>query len=160
MGQGKLGRGTQQQHKKATPHSSYCQNEQQTTGRVDFLHIYDTRGTYQYPAGILVLLLILTKCKKSYFFLFVYLMLVYLPRLGISEIRDTFFRGLIWTIPIWIVRLVNSDSVCVGQVPGTSHVATRPKKHTRERRICPSLSWPFICSRPRLQFVRGCPKRP
>ena len=54
MGQGKLGRGTQQQHKKATPHSSPCQNEQQTTGGMEFVHIYDTRGTYQYSAGILV----------------------------------------------------------------------------------------------------------
>ena len=64
MGQGKLGRGgTPQQHKKATPHSSPCQNEQQTTGEMDFLHIYDTRGTYQYSAGILVL------TQKNIFFL-------------------------------------------------------------------------------------------
>ena len=46
MGQGKLRRGTQQQHKKATPHSSPCQNEQTTSG-IEFLHnIHDTRGTY------------------------------------------------------------------------------------------------------------------
>ena len=61
----------------------------------------------------------------------------YLPGVGISEVRDLFFRG-----PIWI-RLRNSGSFCVGQVPGTSHVATRPKKHTCERRICPSSSRPF-----------------
>ena len=41
------------------------------------------------------------------------------------------------------MRLKNSGIFCVGQVPGTSHVATRPKKHTCERRICPTLSWPF-----------------
>ena len=129
MGQGKLRRGTQQ-HKKATPHSSPCQNEQTTSG-MEFLHVYDTRGTYQYSAGILVLM------QKSYFVLFFNLMLVrYVPGLGISEIRDMFFRG-----PIWI-RLRNSGSFCVGQVPGTSH-ATRPKKHTCERRIYPSLSRPF-----------------
>ena len=64
-------------------------------------------------------------------------MLVYLGGLGISEIRDLFYHG-----PIWM-RLKNSGSVCVGQVPGTSHVATRPKNHTCERRICPSLSRPF-----------------
>ena len=55
MDQGKLGRGTQQQHKKATPQSSPRQNEQTTSG-MEFLHIYDTRGTYQYSAGILVLM--------------------------------------------------------------------------------------------------------
>ena len=44
MGQGKLGRC--KQHKKATPHSSPCQNEQQTTGGMEFLHINDTHGTY------------------------------------------------------------------------------------------------------------------
>ena len=49
MGQGKLGRGTQQ-HKKATPHSSPCQDEQQTTGGTEFLHIYDTRGTSTYQS--------------------------------------------------------------------------------------------------------------
>ena len=61
----------------------------------------------------------------------------YLPGLGISEIRYSFFRGLIW------IRLRNSGSFFVGQVPGTSHVATRPKKHTCERRTCPSLPPPF-----------------
>ena len=76
--------------------------------------------------------------EKNIFFLFFELMLVrYLPGLGISEIRYSFFRGLIW------IRLRNSGSFFVGQVPGTSHVATRPKKHTCERRICPSLSRPF-----------------
>ena len=55
MGQGKLGRGTQRQHKKATSHSSPFQNEQHTTGGKELLHIYDdTRGAYQYSAGILV----------------------------------------------------------------------------------------------------------
>ena len=47
------------------------------------------------------------------------------------------FCGLIW------IGLRNSGNFGVGQVPGTSHVATRPKKHTCERRICPSLSRPF-----------------
>ena len=77
---------------------------------------------------------------KSYFFLFFNLMLVpYLPGLGISEIR---YQVFVFRGPIWI-RLGNGGSFCVGQVPGTSHVATRPKKHTCERRICPSLSRPF-----------------
>ena len=64
-------------------------------------------------------------------------MLVYLRGLGISEIRCLFFHG-----PIWM-RLKNCGSFYVGQAPRTSHVATRPKKHTCERRICPSLSRPF-----------------
>ena len=72
---------------------------------------------------------------------------IYLLGLGISEIRDLFFRG-----PIWI-RLKNSGSFCVGQVPGTSHVATRPKKHTCERRICPSLSRPFAAGPASRLFV-------
>ena len=46
MGQGKLGRGAGQQHKKATPHSASYQNEQQTTGGMEFLHIYDTWYEY------------------------------------------------------------------------------------------------------------------
>ena len=72
----------------------------------------------------------------------------YLLGLGISEIRDyLLFRG-----PIWI-RLRNSGSFCVGQVPGTSHVATRPKKHTCERRICPSLSRPFAAGPASSLFV-------
>ena len=53
MGRGKLGRGTEQQHKKAAPHSSPCQNEQ-TTGGMEFLLIHDTRSTYQYSASIVV----------------------------------------------------------------------------------------------------------
>ena len=57
MGRGKLGRGTEQQHKKAAPHSSPCRNEQQTTGGMEFLHICDTRGTNQYSAGILLSLI-------------------------------------------------------------------------------------------------------
>ena len=85
------------------------------------------------------------ECKKSYFFfLFFYLMLAYLRGLGISEIRD--FRG-----PIWM-RLKNSCSFGDGQVPGTSHVATRPK-HTCERRVCPSLSRPFAAGPASSLFV-------
>ena len=128
MGHGKTARGTQQQHKKATPRSSPCQNERTTSG-MEFLHIYGTRGTYQYSAGILALM------QKHVDLSVFNLMLVrYLPGLGISEMRDLFFRG-----PIWI-GLRNGGNCCVGQVPETSHVATRPKKHTR---ICPSLSRPF-----------------
>ena len=67
--------------------------------------------------------------------------------LGISEIRYLFFRG-----PIWM-RLQNSGSFCIGQVPGTSHVATRPKKKTGERRICPSLSRPFAAGPASSLFV-------
>ena len=86
--------------------------------------------------------------KSHFFFLFFNLMLVpYLPGLGISEIRDLFFRG-----PIWI-RLRNSGSFNLGQVPGTSHVSTRPKKHTRERRICSSLSRPFAAGPASSLFV-------
>ena len=118
MGQGKLGRGTQQQHKKATPHSSPRQNEQQTTRvRWNFLHIYDTRG------GILS------------------------PVCGSPKYDICFFRGPIWT------TLKNSGSFCVGQVPGTSLVATRPEKHTCERRICPSLSRPFAAGPASSLFV-------
>ena len=104
-----------------------------------------TRGTSTQLAYVLIP----KKCKESYiYFLFFYLMLVrYLPGLGISEIRDLFFRG-----PIWI-RLKNSGSFCVGQAPGTSHVATRPKKHTCERRICPSLSRPFAAGPASSLFV-------
>ena len=51
------------------------------------------------------------------------------------------------------MRLKNSGSFCVGQVPGTSHVATRPKKHTCERRICPSLSRPFAAGPASSLFV-------
>ena len=47
----------------------------------------------------------------------------------------------------------NSGSFCVGQVPGTSHVATRAKKHTCERRICPSLSRPFAAGPASSLFV-------
>ena len=109
---------------------------------IEFLHMYDIRGTYQHSAGILVL------TQKVIFFLFFNLMLArYLFGLEFSEIRDVFFRG-----PIWI-RLRNSGSFCVGQVPGTSHVATRPKKHTRERRICPSLSRPFAAGPSSSLFV-------
>ena len=129
MGQGKLGRGTQQQHKKAAPHSSPCQNEQTTRVGWNFCTTYmthvvrtSTQLAYSYY-----------NAKSHFFFLFFNLMLVpYLPGLGISEIRDLFFRG-----PIWI-RLRNSGSFNLGQVPGTSHVSTRPKKHTCERRTCPS----------------------
>ena len=46
----------------------------------------------------------------------------------------------------------NSGSFCVGQVPG-SHVATRAKKHTCERRICPSLSRPFAAGPASSLFV-------
>ena len=77
----------------------------------------------------------------------------YLPGLGISEIRYLFFRGLIW------IRLRNSGIFCVGQVPGTSHVATTPEKHTCERRIRPSLSRPFPASPASSLFV-DCQKRP
>ena len=136
MGQGKLGRGTQQ-HKKATPHSSPCQNELRV-GR-NFC-IYDT---WYVPA---LSSHTRTNAKNRLFFLFFYLMLVYLRGLGITEIRDLFFRG-----PIWM-RLKNSGSFCVGQVPGTSYVATRPK-HTCERRVCPSLSRPFAAAPASSLFV-------
>ena len=87
---------------------------------------------YQYSAGILVLI------RNVIFFPGFLLHVVrYPPGLGISEILYLFFRG-----PMWI-RLKNSGRFCVGQVPGALHVATRPKKHTCERRICPSLSRPF-----------------
>ena len=65
------------------------------------------------------------------------------------DLRSTIvvFRG-----PIWI-GLKNSGSLCVGQVPGTSHVATRLKKHTRERCICPSLSRRFAAGPASSLFV-------
>ena len=50
------------------------------------------------------------------------------------------------------LRLKNSGSFCVGQVPGTSHVATRPK-HTCGRRICHSLSRPFAAGPASSVFV-------
>ena len=57
-------------------------------------------------------------------------MLVYLPGLEISEIRYLFFHG-----PIWM-RLNNSGSFCVGQVPQTSHVPLRPKHVSDESIPC------------------------
>ena len=42
-------------------------------------------------------------------------MLVYFPRLGISEIRDLFFRGPIWTILIWKISAVFSLGRCRGR---------------------------------------------
>ena len=50
-------------------------------------------------------------------------------------------------------QLRNSGSFCVGQVPRMSHVATRPKKHTCERCICPSLSRPFAAGPASSLFV-------
>ena len=99
-------------------------------------------GSSQYSADILLFMQ-----KFRCIFLIFYLMLVNLLGLGISEIRDMFFHG-----PIWM-RLRNSGSVCVGQVPGTSHIATRPKRHTCERRICPSLSRPFAAGPASSLFV-------
>ena len=85
MGQEKLGRGTKQHHKKATPHPSPCQIEQ-ATGGMEFLHMYDTRGTYQSAAGILVLTL------TSYFFVFLLDVLVrYLPVWGSPKYEICFF---------------------------------------------------------------------
>ena len=89
-------------------------------------------GSSQYSADILLFMQ-----KFRCIFLIFYLMLVNLLGLGISEIRDMFFHG-----PIWM-RLKNSGSCYVGQVPGTSQVAARPKKHICERYICPSLLRPF-----------------
>ena len=96
-----------------------------------------------------------TNAKNHVFFVcFFNLMLVrYLPGLGISEIRGLFIRG-----PIWI-RLINNASFCVGQVPGTS----RRRDKTEEAHMWTthlSLVVGTFCIRPRLQFVRGCPKRP
>ena len=148
MGQGKIGRGTQQQHKKATPHSYLypCQNEPQT------IRVGWNFCTYMTHAWCVVCtitqLAYSSECKISYseFFFSVFSLDVY-PGLGISDVRDLFFRG-----PIWM-RLQNSDNFCVGQVPGTSHVAPRPKKHTCERRICPSLSRPFAAGPASSLFV-------
>ena len=50
-------------------------------------------------------------------------------------------------------ELKNSGSFCVGQVPGTSDFATRPKKHTCERRVCPLLPWPFAAGLASSLFV-------
>ena len=120
-------------------YSSPCQNEQRTTVGCNFC-IYMT-----YVVRTSTQLAYSYECKKSHFFS-VFLLDVY-PGLGISEIRHLFFRG-----PIWM-RLKNRGSFCVGQVPGTSHVATRPKKHTSERRIFPSLSRPFAAGPASSLFV-------
>ena len=119
MGQGKLGRGTRQ-HKKATPNSSPCQNEQTTRVGWNFCSCM----THVIP--VLSWHTRTKKCKKSSIFFCFFTQ--YPPGLGISKIRDLFFRGSIW------IRLKNRGSFCVGQVPGTSHVATRPKMLTCERR--------------------------
>ena len=142
MGQGKLGRGTQQQHKKATPHSSPCQNETTNYGFDGIsAHTWHVVRTYQYSAGILV------RMQKSMLFSVFLLDVSTPPRSG--DLRNTrfVFRG-----PIWM-RLKSSGSFCVGQVPGTSHVATRPKKHWCERRICLSLSRPFAAGPASSLFV-------
>ena len=88
----------------------------------------------------------------SSIFCFFYLILLvrYLRGLEISEIRCLSFRGLIW------IRFKNSGSFRVGQVPRTSHAATRPKK----RRICPSLSRPFAAGPASSFFVAGCRRCP
>ena len=70
--------------------------------------------------------------KKVLFLSVFFLNLVRLPGLGVSEIRTydiLFFRG-----PIRM-RLKNSGSFCVGQVPRMSHVATRPKNHVRDASV-------------------------
>ena len=86
--------------------------------------------------------------KKSYFFSVFLLYVSIPPRPG--DLRNT--RFWFFRCPIWM-RLKNSSSFCVGQVPGTSHVATRPKKHTCERRICLSLSRPFAAGPASSLFV-------
>ena len=82
---------------------------------LDRISAYMTRGTYQYSAGAYSY-----ECRTSFFSPVFLLDVNVSPRSGISEIRDLFCG------PIWM-RLENICSFCVGQVPGTSHVATRPK---------------------------------
>ena len=79
-------------------------------------------------------------------------MLVYLRGLGISEIRYLFFHD-----PIWM-RLKNSGSFTLGRCRGR-----RTSRQDRRSTHVNDASVPrcrTFCSRPRLQFVRGCPKRP
>ena len=72
------------------------------------------------------------------------------PRSG--DLRNRFvFRG-----PIWM-RMKDSGNFCVGQVPRTSHVATRPKKHVSDASVsrCHGLlqqASPQVCS---WLFVEG-----
>ena len=141
MDQGELGRGTGR-HEKATPHSSPCQKEQQlTVGGVGFVHvrmIYLVRTQLAYSS----------EKTKSCFLSDFYFIIVYLSGPGVSEIRTydiLFFRGSIW------MRLKNSGSFCVGQVPRTSHVATRPKNRVRDASVprCRGLlqqAPPPVCS--------------
>ena len=111
MRQGKLGRGSQQQHKKAIPHSSPFGNEQQTT-----LVGWNCCTCMTHVVPVLSWHIRAKKCKKSYFvyfFLFFCLMSVrYLPGMRISEIRDFFFHG-----PIWI-RLKIATVVALGRCRG------------------------------------------
>ena len=69
------------------------------------------------------------------------------PRSG--DLRNTRFV-LSWS---HLDEVENSGRFYVGQVPGTSHVATRPKKHTCERRIRSSLSRPFAAGPASSLFV-------
>ena len=65
----------------------------------------------------------MNKKKASFFFFFNYNFFNSIPPRS-GGLRNTIFvfRG-----PIWM-RLKNSGNFGVGQVPRTSHVATRPKK--------------------------------
>ena len=102
---------------------------------MEFLHIYDTRGTYQYSAGILV------RMQNQFFFS----VSTIPPRPGDLRNTRSFFRG-----HEICIRLSNSGSF---RWAGAGDVATRPKKRTCESRICPSLSRPFAAGPASSLFV-------
>ena len=74
--------------------------------------------------------------KHIFFLLFFNLMLVrYVPGLGISEIRDLFFRGPIWMRDWRIAAVLRwAGAADIGRLDKTEEAC--------ERRICPSLSRP------------------
>ena len=108
---------------------------------MEFLYICDT---WHVPVGSWHSR---TNAKHNIYILFVLLDVrsTIPPRPG--DLRNTRY------VFSWSRKLKNSGSFCVGQVPGTSHVATRPKKHTCGRRMCPSLSRPFAAGPASSLFV-------
>ena len=94
------------------------------------------------------------KNEKWLFFVCFYLILVYLPGLGVSEIQTeyvcTYARAFVLS---WshLDEIGEKRQFFVGQVPRTSHVTTRPKNLVRDASVprCRGL-WqqapPPVCS--------------
>ena len=98
------------------------------------------------PVYVRMVYLVRTNEKMHDFCLFLLDFSTFIPpRFGGLRKTRFVFRG-----PIWM-RLNNSGNFCVGQVPRTSHVATRPKKHVSDASVprCHGLlqqAPPQVCS--------------